>query len=70
MSDGHAFEAIVTLGDGAVECVPQPLVRCRDCAFYHEGLGYRDANTWCGEWSFRRVTKPDGYCWRGKRRDA
>lgn len=51
----------------------QPIVRCRDCAYYDDERGGLDAwgpKCWCDpEHSGTAVwTRPDGFCWRAERK--
>ena len=47
------------------------IVRCRDCAHFRENAMYGDSHTWCEEAPhFGRLVPPDGYCFRGVRRDG
>ena len=49
----------------------EPIVRCRDCTHFRENLKFGDSYTWCAESAVSgRLTPPDGYCWRGERREA
>ena len=66
-----SVEVIAVMGEGTIEYTPTPIVRCRDCAHFRENLKFGDSYTWCAESAVSgRLVPPDGYCWRGERREA
>lgn len=59
------MEAIVNLESGS-SCVPEPIVRCRDCIAYSllvDPYGEQPDCAWCE--LLEAKTEPDGYCHRG-----
>jgi hypothetical protein len=54
----------------------EEIVRCRDCKHFEQGYtdGVMFDETVCWGWEnghdYPSHTVPDGFCWRGERRDA
>ena len=64
------LEAIVNLESGS-SCVPEPIVRCRDCSHYHESMWMTvpefaplgtDIEDVSDFWAGGAKVEPDGYC--------